>query len=493
MFKGIGEAVEDLWEEFTLPGQIFGAIDNSHKLDEQYNRDRDFLRRLSNYGNYFSIVKEEGSGAREINFAGGSESWNGGNIEFHLGESSQSTLSLQAVTTNGRQIDETHTINTNGVRDIVLGIGESHAISFMTKSVKFLWFIPVHSKTVISGTSGERETLHGTYYGNSKNNSFIAVQHLPPKSDELDYNLYDYHYQLYGEGGDDSFYLGPQHSYVEGNDGKDTYFIGDLSVYTEINNYADDGNTDYMIINITYNQLTAYRENLDLHISSSNMHMVKLNNWFHGSAYQHMIFKTIDGVFFKVSVTSTNHVELMAYALNGAGALGPLTLDAREHGRLEVMTIIGSNYDDMLYGNSLNNHMNGGAGSDTLKGGNGKDTYTIDFNEGLDTIDNSATDTEVDVLILALELNDIVAFSRQETNHLYLGHAVTNGDRVTDAIIKNWFLGESYRHMILVSGDGIVLDISHTKDPVVSLQPILADMSLEQEQSSGIDTAESLT
>ena len=479
VFKGIGQAFVDLFEEFTLPGQIFGAISNSHKLDEQYNKDRSFLSKLSNYHNYFTVVKEEGSGASEINFAGGSESWNGGDITFHLGESGQSSLALEAVDSNGNLLHETHSINTQGVEDIIMGIGESHSISFKKQTVKFLWFIPVHSRTLISGTSGERQTLHGSYYGNSQENKFIAVQQLPPKGNNLGYNLHDYHYRLFGGGGDDTFYLGPQHSYVEGNDGSDTYFVNTTSVYTEINNYADDGETDYLILNLDYARLSPRRDGLNLQITTSdNTHTILIDNWFHDDTYQHMVFKTRDGILFKVSATGTGQVDFIVYALSGAMATGPEVFDAREHGMSHVMTLIGSLYDDVIYGNDLDNQINGGKGDDTLTGGEGKDTYTIDLNEGIDTINNYAADGKIDILLFAARFDNIVSFSRQSTNDLYLSRVGSTGNQLTGAVIKNWFLHENYRHLILVSEDGVVLNMSSTKDLFVKLQPIMVDMSL---------------
>lgn len=162
VFKGIGNAMKDLAIQLTLPGQIYGAVTNSKKLNEQYDNDREFLSNLSDYNNYFAVVKEEGGGPSEINFAGGSESWNGGDITFHLSESGQSPLTLEAVDSDGNLVTETHYIDTDGVEDIVMGIGESHSISFKKQTVKVFWFIPVDSKTLISDTHGEKETLHGT-------------------------------------------------------------------------------------------------------------------------------------------------------------------------------------------------------------------------------------------------------------------------------------------------------------------------------------------
>jgi len=41
--------------------------------------------------------------------------------------------------------------------------------------------------------------------------------------------------------------------------------------------------------------------------------------------------------------------------------------------------VVGSNYDDTLFGNEQNNLLDGGAGSDTLTGGSGNDGFV--FNE----------------------------------------------------------------------------------------------------------------
>ncbi len=42
VFKGIKQSVVDIFEQFTLIGQIFGAIDNSTKLDEEYAKQQEF-------------------------------------------------------------------------------------------------------------------------------------------------------------------------------------------------------------------------------------------------------------------------------------------------------------------------------------------------------------------------------------------------------------------------------------------------------------------
>ena len=257
-------------------------------------------------------------------------------------------------------------IDTNGVEDIVMGIGESETIMFTKKEAKLFYLISYNSERVISGVSRQRQSLHGTYYGNSQSNKFMAVQKLPPTTN-LGYTLKDYYYRLFGGAGDDSFYLGPQHSYVEGNDGSDVYFINENAVHTEINNYADDDKNDYVIFQINYNQFTAVRKGLDLHFCNLNCanhntrlapffayytHDIKICNWFHSEAYRHMVFKTKDGVLFTISATTMGGVERVPQAISGAMATSTVRYDTRESEYSQVTSIVGSPFNDIIFGNN---------------------------------------------------------------------------------------------------------------------------------------------
>jgi len=111
VFRGIENSCEDLQKEFTLRRQIFGVIENSHKLNhrhaEDHAEDKDYLYTISDYHNHFNVVKETGLSSKEINFVGGSESLYRGDVTFHLGESGTATCELQTVNSNG---DVTHEI-----------------------------------------------------------------------------------------------------------------------------------------------------------------------------------------------------------------------------------------------------------------------------------------------------------------------------------------------------------------------------------------------
>ena len=490
VLKGIAEGVIDILKDVINNINIFSIIGNCHKLDEEYNRDRELLREVSDYSNYYNLLNPDGSNDSEIDFAGSGSSWNGGDIEFHLGEDGQSYLKLKVTNPSGGLHDETHNISTGGVEDIVMGIGETHTLSFQKKTVTAFWIFPVDSRTVISGIHGEKQTLHGTYYGNSHNNKFIAVQELPPNAG-LGYNLQDYHYTLYGGGGNDSFYLGPQPTYVEGNEGSDTYFINSTATITEINSHSGDGQHDTMIINLNYSQLTVQRVGIDLSLTSLNgdTHNIVLHNWFHDVTHQRVVFKTGDGVLFKVSATITKPVEMIAYALSGSSATQSVTYDARLPVYSEVFVIAGSEHDDTLYGNDLDNQINGAGGSDTMTGGEGQDTYHIDLNKGVDIIDNFALNGDVDTLIISTDLDELIFSSTEESNDLYIARNESHADSQqitnTGAIIKNWFLNESYRHLTVVTNDQAVIKVSATKTPnaSISYQHFVINMTKVEEQA----------
>ena len=61
VLKGIFEGIVDIINEFIQQFDIFAIIGNCHKLDEQYDKDRRFLQEMSDYNNYFKVVKVDGS------------------------------------------------------------------------------------------------------------------------------------------------------------------------------------------------------------------------------------------------------------------------------------------------------------------------------------------------------------------------------------------------------------------------------------------------
>ena len=190
---------------------------------------------------------------------------------------------MKGTLTNGQERTHSEYINFEvKVNDIIIGIGESNTVNFKKQSVKVFWVIPVDEKKIISGLQGDRSTLHGEYHENSDNNNFFAVQKLPKN---LPYGLTDYHYIVKGNGGDDSFYLGPQHTYVEGNAGADTYFLDGDSTHVTLNNYDSQETDDFMIISKRFRDLYFSSSGHDVIITAGSAFKVTIKSWFSDSAY----------------------------------------------------------------------------------------------------------------------------------------------------------------------------------------------------------------
>ena len=162
-------------------------------------------------------------------------------------------------------------------------------------------------------------------------------------------------------------------------------------------------------------------------------HDIKICSWFHSEVYQHLVFKTKDGVLFKISATMMGEVELIAYGLSGVMTSSGVVHDTREHQYSHVVTVVGSQYDDIIYDNDMSQSLDGGKGQDQLEGGNGQDIYNVNSDEGVDIINNYAADEMVDTLILGSNFDDIVI--NINGSDLML---MKRGSTLTGAIIKNW-------------------------------------------------------
>ena len=471
VLKGIGEAILDIAD--TLTAGIYSAPFKVEKLEKQYQENQQFLRQIADYHNYFRVTMCSGS-APAINFAGAADSWNGGDINFHLLEGGRrGRLTMRGTLTNGQERTHSEYINFQiKVNDIIMGIGESNTVNFKKQSVKVFWVIPVDERKIISGLQGDRSTLHGEYYGNSDNNNFFAVQKLPKN---LPYGLEDYHYIVKGNGGNDSFYLGSQHTYVEGNAGADTYFVDGNSTHVTINNSDTEETEDYMIIPKRYDALSFSSSGNDVIITAGSSFKVTIQSWFSGSTYQHLNFKTSDYVLFHIERQS-NQVVGVPYALSGAGSQYSVWFDPGPdmQGYPTVKQLIGSNNSDFLYGDNNDDVIVPGKGSDYMNGRNGSDTYNIQNTDGnYDEIDNGASDEKLDTIIFPANAQSINANKSPSNDNDLI---VQSGSYILT--IKNWFLGKTYQHVTLYSHDHIFLEIRYNSSTGrVRLIPTLKELT----------------
>ena len=470
-FRGVKNAILDMLD-FATAG-LFTAAHKSKKLDEQYEKDQELLRDLSDYENYYDIAA--GPDSVTINFAGGEVSWDGGDITFELHDDNTADLSMMMTDIEGNEVFHHEELHFDkDVATIVMGIGETNNVKFTEEKVKVLWFIPVDKKSIIGGLDPDRETIHGEYIGNNKDNAFIAIQELPPEAD-LDYTLEDYHYIIRGMGGDDIFYLGPQHNLVKGGEGSDTYYISYHSTHTAVNNFALDNVDDYLVINRTYESLYIHQVDWNLNVTSMDPEIplsVMIKYWFWSEAYQHMHFKTSDGVIFTVSAQKDGSILTIPY-----GLIGFQHVDGTKPNYTHVEYIEGTDGDNYIVGNDCENTIVSEGGRDEFfKGGNGADRYNLTVHT-LDTtfsinIDNYAEDEEMDVIFLGIPHSSLSV--HKSGMNLVIDY--NNEPRIT---LDNWFKSEAYRHVKLFSNDSYGYKIEEDDSGKPTLHPFLVSLGPE--------------
>nr|XP_023667361.1 uncharacterized protein LOC111843763 [Paramormyrops kingsleyae] len=139
---------------------------------------------------------------------------------------------------------------------------------------------------------------------------------------------------------------------------------------------------------------------------------------------------------------------------------------------MEVML----NYYYKLYGKKGGDSFYLGPQRSHVEGQGGKDIYIIPETGGNTHIYNYDPDKATDVLILSVNYSDISV--TKSGNDVILQYLTDHNVR-----ILNWFLGEEYRHLNMMSADGVLFDINPT---VISSVKLIAlgvnKMSKTQDQ-----------
>ncbi|KAK1158428.1 hypothetical protein AOXY_G23348 [Acipenser oxyrinchus oxyrinchus] len=416
------------------------------------------VEKISDYRKYYTFQKEEG-GRKAIDFNGGEDSWNGGNITFCLSDDGWSKFCMDSFVSSksrfGKQCWELETDKTT--QDIILGIGESHHLQYRSVQLKVFMFIPANIMEVISGYEAESHTRFGKYYGNQAANNFFTVQN-PDDKKKWEVML-SYYYQLYGENGDDTFFLGPQKSYVEGRAGRDTYIIPETGGNVIINNYHPKKTIDVLMLKVNYSQISVSKSGPDVILSYLSSHHVRIQNWFTGEAYRHLQMISSDGVLFDIPTLVVSSPRLVAQGVNKMSEKRGQEVDVTQPLLQTVTDIFGSSYNDRLIGNDQNNLIDGGGGRDYVKGGEGEDIYVVKNRPGTQVqIENFSVDKKTDLLLMESRLHDLRA--RVSGNDLVL-FSVRHSDSFT---LLNWFRSENSQHLLIVTEDFVTLTLANNTD-----------------------------
>ncbi|XP_035494747.2 uncharacterized protein LOC118313434 isoform X1 [Scophthalmus maximus] len=423
-------------------------IEEGHRLVAQ----------ISDYKKYYTFIKEQ-DGTSAIDFSGGDSSWNGGGINFCLADQGQSQFCMNYFVSSDESFGKKcWNIDTQGSNDIILGLGESHALEYKTLQKKVLMFIPAGSVRVVSGEEAVSDSRYGIYKGNREPNRFFAV-HKSEDERVIDLML-TYYYQLYGQPGDDMFFLGPQRSYVEGSGGKDTYIIPDNGGKSIINNYDPSKTLDTLQFSVNYSHISVSKSGDDVVFMYEGSHTVTIQKWFSGELYRHMNMMSGDGVLFEISSTVVSSVQLVARGINKMFQTRGETVNASQPLLRTVTNICGSQHDDVLIGNGEKNLLDGGGGRDLLTGGEGEDIYMVKNRTGSSVvIENYSTDNETDVAIIDADLHTFEV--RVEGNNAVL--STSHQGPVIHVTLLNWFRSPEDRHLFIITKDLITFSVSDKK------------------------------
>ncbi|XP_076003655.1 uncharacterized protein LOC142996581 [Genypterus blacodes] len=440
------------------------------------------VAQISDYRKYYKVTQEQG-GIRAVDFTRGDSSWNGGGIYFHLSDQGASKFCLQYfVASDERFGQKCSDVDTQGSKDIILGLGESHQIEYKKIKRKVLMFIPAGSVTVPSGYKSLSYSRYGTYKGNRDANHFFAVQTAEDK--HVIEIMLSYYYRLYGEPGDDVFYLGPQKSNVEGSGGRDTYIIPKTGGKTTINNYDPSKASDTLHFSVDYSHISVSKSGNDVVLMYEGSHTVTVLNWFSGETYRHMNMVSGDGVMFEISTTVVSSVQLVARGINKMFLTHGETVDTSQPLLRTVTNILGSRHDDTLIGNGEKNFLDGGGGQDRLIGGEREDVYMVKVRKQSSAlIENYSKDKDIDLAIIEANLHTFTV--RVEGDNVIL-NAVHDGTAVRVTLV-NWFRSPADRHLLIATKDLVTFTVSDHKSDCSHSDPFtkcIQSRSLDYSKSS---------
>ena len=320
---------------------------------------------------------------------------------------------------------------------------------------------------------------------------------------DIEFSLHNYHYELYGKEGADTFYLGPQSSHVVGGEGPDMYILQNDGGVVIIDNFAHDKVQDVLFINVSFNEIQCQRHDSDLHILYKESHYAKVFNWFASNnqkPFQHMVFRSYDGMIFSpvdhgYSETGLDslfdlsqhvyYIECRIHIVEKSNADSGQYIDAEgttPYDLRHVLMILGSEYDDRIMGNDNDNRLDGYKGNDYMEGRNGSDTYMLRTGNGtwdnvITTINNFAADNKTDVIMFDLMFDELD--SRREADDLKICHTLHSS---TCVVIEKWFGDSLQQHAILITRDHIIFNVLEdiSDNDKITLVPYILDYNTNE-------------
>ena len=257
--------------------------------------------------------------------------------------------------------------------------------------------------------------------------------------------------------------------FIQGNGGNDAYKISRNCRNTIINNSDIHLDDDTIYIDQNYSSITLdiepFNRSLEIHVNNLGR-AVTLLNWFQNESFRHAYIRTSDGISALLPnnldefITDSQPiaVEISLEDENCTYGSKRYNLSEENFQNVSRFTAQSDLCSYNITGNYLNNYLDPGPsnafGYQYLEGGNGSDTYIIGANYGqFNEINNYATDSLIDFVMLQIEYNYIEADIMEGTNDIVVRSKSQNNQ--VDVRIKNFLLGKEYQHIVFESADRI--------------------------------------
>ncbi len=187
--------------------------------------------------------------------------------------------------------------------------------------------------------------------------------------------------------------------------------------------------------------------------------LTRVQNWFTGEQNQHLKLKISDGVY-HLNSDGTLQRQEVDFSTKSEGQ----TYDSLQDDQGgQVLSLTGSNYNDILKGDDNINVFEGGAGRDLFEGRNGQDIYQVKGTtpgQDLKVIVNLADDNQVDTIEIAVNRDDLALRRSGQDLYLVSASAPQTGnedqaslEQIAYAVVQEFFVGENYQHLYLRTAD----------------------------------------
>ncbi|KAF1389810.1 hypothetical protein PFLUV_G00077410 [Perca fluviatilis] len=458
----------------------YDEIEQGHRLVEQ----------ISDYHKYYEVTKQQ-DGTSAVDFSSGDSSWNGGGVHFCLADQGPSELCMDYFVSSDESFGKRcWQIDTQGSKDIILGLGESHQLEYTTLEKKILMFIPAGSVTVVSDNKADcldRDQFtkciksSSIDYSSSSCPLLVDLQEDEAFSSVTEVRGSKFNDDIRGNKEHNVIVPGRGHDFIQGRGGEDWYVITPGQGVKTINNQSPDLALDILFLKEEYENIMCSCEGQSIIILVHGRIDVILQNWFDSKFHQHLQIKTSDGItsglmtnrsscdeslMFPVTVDFRNQTpseyKCFIHNRNNSQIFCSLQGKRKMNGKVmnmknrdSVKEMYGSSGFDIMVGNSNENLLDPYTGGALMIGGEGKDTYIIKQGYGNNSmIANFAEDQSIDTVSVDMDyLHGSQVTLDSSTEDLEV--TITSKGEQLKFILLNYAKSSKHQHLEFQSSDGV--------------------------------------